>query len=533
MRTLSPIRLALLAFMWLSSISPGWAGPPNFVFILVDDLGKQDMSCEGSTFYETPNIDRLAASSLRFDNGYSACQVCSPSRAALQTGKVPPRVKITDYISPNRSNQPEQWSRNTQLLPAGFSIELALEEQTIAEALKTLGYHTFFTGKWHLGGDGFLPTDQGYDINIGGHEYGTPPGGFFAPHRNKALIDGPPGEHLPLRLGAETAAYIQARRGQPQPFFAMLSFYSVHAPIQTTQTLWSKYRDKAAQLGLDSPRQRFIFDRTQEVRQTQDNPLYAGMMESMDAAVGMVLNALQESGQAENTVVIFTSDNGGVSSGDGYATSALPMRGGKGRQWEGGIRQPFYISVPGKTSGLRTAALASAIDFFPTLVELAGGDPNNFDVDGLSLVPALEGKDLPARPLYWHYPHYGNQGGEPSSIIRDGDWKLIHYYEDGRNELYNLNEDIGEQQDLAKRYPDKVQQLSAALKEWLQSVDARLPTKNPKYDADAYVASVRQAQTVRMPQREREHATYFDPAFVPAGGGWWQDRGKAKTPRNP
>ncbi len=523
---LLPIVSVGLVFSYMGEMDVA-AKSPNFVFVLVDDLGRQDLSCEGSTFYETPNIDALAARSLRFENGYSACQVCSPSRAALQTGKTPARVHITDYISPDGRTQPELWNRNTKLLPANFDLQLALEEQTIAEALKPLGYHTYFAGKWHLGGDGFLPTDQGYDINIGGHEYGTPPGGFFAPHRNKALVDGPPGEQLPLRLAQETADYIKSRQAQNAPFFAMLSFYSVHAPIQTTDALWSKYQQKAETMKLTGARKRFIFDRTQEVRQTQDNPLYAGMMESMDTAVGMVLTALEESGQADNTVVIFTSDNGGVSSGDGYATAALPLRGGKGRQWEGGIRQPFYIHVPGKTDGSTTDALANGVDWFPTIVELAGGSVTASQIDGQSLVPVLLGKSAEPRALYWHYPHYGNQGGEPSAIIREGDWKLILYFEDQRKELYNLADDIGEQHDLAGQEAERVAQLSGKLNAWLDRVGARLPTANPKYDEAAHEASIKQAINVRMQKREEEHADFLKKDFVPQGG-WWQYRGVKK-----
>ncbi|RMF44757.1 MAG: DUF4976 domain-containing protein [Planctomycetota bacterium] len=496
---------------------------PNIVFILVDDLGKMDLGCEGSTFYETPNIDRLAARSVRFVNGYSACQVCSPSRAAIQTGKYPPRVQITDYIAPSGANQPDQWRRNTRLLPAGFRKQLALEETTLAEALKAVGYSTFFAGKWHLGGEGFYPEDQGYDINVGGHEAGTPPGGYFAPYRNPKL-SGPPGEYLPLRLGRETADYIRRQADQTQPFFAMLSFYSVHAPIQTTEALWRKYRDKAERMGLVVQRQRFVFDRTQEVRQVQDNPLYAGMMEAMDAAVGLVLQAVEQSGQADNTVIVFTSDNGGVSSGDGYATSALPLRGGKGRQWEGGIRQPYYIHLPGMEQGSDCEAFASGIDFLPTLVELAGGElPAG--IDGVSLVPALQGQPMPPRALYWHYPHYGNQGGEPSAIMRQGDWKLIHYYEDGRNELYNLSEDLGEQQDVAAEHPERTASMWRALQAWLDAIDARYPTPNPNFDPDAYARSLQQIQQVRMKNREREHWGYLQPDFVPRGG-WWETRGR-------
>lgn len=501
---------------------------PNFVFILVDDLGKMDMSCEGSEFYETPNIDRLAGMSLRFENGYSACQVCSPSRAAIQTGKTPARVQITDYISPAGRNQPEQWSRNTKLLPASFQKELALEEVTIAEALKKLDYHTFFAGKWHLGNKGYWPTDQGYDVNVGGHEAGTPPGGYFAPYKNPVLT-GAPGEHLPIRLGQETAKYIKSRAGQKEPFFAMLCYYSVHGPIQTTETLWSKYQAKADKLGLIVERDRFLWDRTQEVRQVQDNPLYAGMMESLDTSVGLVLDAIQDSGQADNTIVIFTSDNGGVSSGDGYATAALPLRGGKGRQWEGGIRQPYYIHVPGKTKGTTTEVFANGTDFYPTIVELAGGEPTS-GLDGKSLVKALDGQTIESRPLYWHYPHCGNQGGEPSGIIRDGDWKLIHYYEDGRNELYNIADDIGEQTDLAESNPAVVAKMEKQLNSWLNEVGASFPSKNKKYDAKKYAASVQSNQNNRMKQRERAHRSYLEPDFVP-GKGWWQDLKKKGAQR--
>ncbi len=514
-RTLA-ILIALCLFRSADAASP-W----NFVFILVDDLGKLDMGCEGSTFYETPNIDGLALRSMRFENGYSACQVCSPSRAAIQTGKSPSRVGITDYINPAGRNQPEQWSRNTKLLPAAFQKQLALDETTIAESLKEMDYHTFFAGKWHLGGEGYWPTEQGYDINIGGHQAGTPPGGYFAPYRNPVL-EGPPGEHLPIRLGRETASYIRSRQSKDQPFFAMLSFYSVHSPIQTTQSLWSKYQSKADRLGLVTEHSRFLFDRTQEVRQVQDNPLYAGMMESLDTSVGLVLEAVEDAGLADNTVIIFTSDNGGVSSGDGYATAALPLRGGKGRQWEGGIRQPFYIHVPNVTDGSKTSAFATGVDFFPTIVDLAGGSVPD-DIDGQSLVPTLHGESQPPRALYWHYPHYGNQGGEPSAIMRDGDWKLIHYYEDGRNELYDLASDIGETTDLSAENGDRVLQMHGRLKDWLAEAHAVYPSPNPKYDAAKHAASLQQAQQVRMKNREEQHRAFLNDDYQPQGG-WWRDK---------
>ena len=499
------------------------AAPPAFVFILVDDLGRPDLGCEGSRFYETPNIDRLAAQAMRFEYGYAACQVCSPSRAAIQSGKYPARLGITDYIGGRRlANQPDNWSRNTRLLPARYETHLSLQETTIAESLHSHGYRTFFAGKWHLGDTGFGPFENGYQINKGGHLAGTPPGGYFAPYRNLALTDGPPGEVLPIRLGRETAQFI--KNHGDQPFFAMLSFYSVHAPIQCTRAKWSRYRAKAVAMNPAAPPNRFIIDRTKEVRQVQDHPVYAGMIEEMDTAVGMVLDAIDDSGIADRTIVIFTSDNGGVSSGDGFATSSLPFRGGKGRQWEGGIREPYYIRWPGVTSGTTTNVPATGMDFYPTILEIAGLPllPEQH-LDGVSLVPVLRGDTIPERPLFWHYPHYGNQGGEPSCIIRSGEWKLIHYFEDSRNELYRITRDVGEQHDLSAEQPDRVDALYAQLKAWQTEVGARFPTGNQNYDAQDHAQSMQQLREVGLAEREQQQADFLDANFVPAGG-WWQNR---------
>ncbi|MDA1272833.1 MAG: sulfatase [Verrucomicrobia bacterium] len=501
---------------------------PNIVFILVDDLGRQDLSCEGSAFYETPNIDRIAREGTRFSNGYAACQVCSPSRAAIQTGKYPARLSITDYIAAGSGgNQPDKWRRNTKLLPAPYEMELPLSETTIAEALRENGYRTFFAGKWHLGGKGFSPLEQGYEINKGGHDAGTPPGGFFSPYQNPVLNDGPPGEELPIRLGRETAAFITDHT--TEPFFAMLSFHSVHAPIQCSEARWRKYRDKAERLGLTFRKEpRFRIDRTQEVRQVQDHPVYAGMVEAMDEAVGLVLSALDQNGLEKNTAVIFTSDNGGVSSGDGYATSSLPFRGGKGRQWEGGIREALYVKWPGVAKAATTDIPATGTDFFPTLLEMAGLPlmPEQH-LDGVSLVPVLKGGTLPGRPLFWHYPHYGNQGGEPSAIIRRDEWKLIHYFEDGRNELYHIGRDLGEQNDLAAVEPERVAALFAELSAWQKGVGTRFPTPNPNYDDTNAKRAMLQLEEAGLPRREAEHASFLDPDFVPRGG-WWQDKARSK-----
>lgn len=500
-----------------------WADErPNFVFILVDDLGKEDLGIEGSTFYETPHIDSIGRKSMRFDRGYSACQVCSPSRAAIQTGKTPARLQITDYISIQGGNQPGKWKRNTKLLPAPYKPQLPLEEVTIAEALKKHGYDTFFAGKWHLGGDGFTPTEQGYDENQGGYHYGTPPGGYHSPYKNPKLSDDVPGSELPMRLGRETADFIARKAKSGKPFFAMLSYYSVHGPIQCSENRFKKFQAKAEKMGLmERVDPRFRFDRTKEVRQVQDHPVYAGMMAALDDSVGLVLDAIRKSGVADNTVVIFTSDNGGVSSGDGFATACLPMRGGKGRQWEGGIRQPFYIHWPGVTRGGTTQELAVGMDFYPTILDIAGIElmPKQHQ-DGRSLVPAIKGGSLAQRTLFWHYPHYGNQGGEPSAMAMQGDWKLIHYFEDDRVELYNVNKDIGEQSDLAQSHAAKVSQLRSQLKSWQESVGSRFPVPNPKFDEAKLKRQLDSLEKNGNPRRETQHANFLKPDFKP-GKRWW------------
>ncbi|MDF7806458.1 sulfatase [Pontiellaceae bacterium B12219] len=490
---------------------------PNFVFILVDDLGLLDLGVEGSTFHETPNIDALAKSGMRFENGYAACVVCSPSRASIMTGKAPPRHGITDWIGAASGTQ---WKRNDKLLPAAYSHTLEASEITLAEALRTAGYSTFFAGKWHLGDEGSWPEDHGFDINKGGWEVGSPKGGYFAPWINPRLENGPDGEALTLRLANETARFIEEH--QDTPFLAYLSFYTVHGPIQTTEELCGKYRKKAKLMKPSENGPRFKIDRTLPVRQVQDNPIYAGMVELLDDAVGIVLDTLRETGLDKNTVVIFTSDNGGVSSGDAYSTSLLPLRGGKGRQWEGGIREPFYIRAPGiGTPGSTTKVPAIGMDFYPTMLELAGLPlmPEQH-VDGVSLVPVLKGGTIPDRDLFWHYPHYGNQGGEPSSTIRSKDWKLIHYYEDGRDELYNLAEDIGEQQDLAAAQPERVAELRRRLDRWLEDTAAVIPQPDDRFDPTKKMKQQKQIENQKLPALEKRAADYLDPNWAP-NADWW------------
>jgi arylsulfatase A-like enzyme len=492
---------------------------PNFVLILVDDLGKHDLSVEGSSFYETPNIDALAARSMRFHQGYACCQVCSPSRASIMLGQFPARHGITDWIGAATGMD---WNRSDRVLPADYVKQLPLAQVTIARALQQAKYKTFFAGKWHLGGEGSLPEDHGFDINIGGHHRGSPPGGFFSPYQNPKMTDGPPGESLTMRLADETAAFIRSQE-RDQPFFAMLSFYTVHSPVQTTPELWKKYRDKAQQ---HPPRDsRFQIDRTLPVRQVQDHPIYAGMIETMDEAVGRVLQAIEAQGIAENTVVIYTSDNGGVSSGDAYSTHNAPLRGGKGRQWEGGLRVPFYVHVPGVTDqGLQSDVPVTGADLYPTMLELAGLPVRpEQHLDAVSLVPLLKEGTIDDRPLIWHYPHYGNQGGEPSGIYREGPWKLIHYYEDGRSELYHLEQDLGEQNDLAAAQPDLAARMKLSLEQYLTTVSAKYPRPDPRYTDAAAAAKQQQIRGELLPRLERQHANFLQADFQP-NASWWGSR---------
>jgi arylsulfatase A-like enzyme len=494
---------------------------PNFLFILADDLGWCDLSAAGSDYYESPNIDRIAAEGMCFTQGYAACQVCSPSRGSILTGKYTPRHGVTDYIGARWGEAWRQGGRGNKVLPPAYEHSLRAGEITFAEALRRSGYRTFFSGKWHLGSEGAYPEDFGFEINKGGWSSGLPKGGYFSPWDNPKLEPGPKGESLPIRLARETARFIDDHKDQP--FLAYLSFYSVHSPIQTSRDRWEKFRRKAVAQG--GPEKRFLFDRNLPVRQVQDCPIYAGMIEAMDEAVGLVLNVLDRHGLAGNTIVCFTSDNGGVSSGDAYSSSMLPLRGGKGRQWEGGIREPFFFRVPGLVKAGSTCAVpVSGIDFYPTFMELAGIPvPPEQVIDGMSMVTLLSGQrdgEIAERDLFWHYPHYGNQGGDPSSMIRSSSWKLIHYYEDGHDELYNLDTDPGEQTDVIAESGEKAQELRKRLDRWLVEVDAKLPNPDPEYDPDKEKARIRSLEYELMPKLEAEHAEYLDPGWQP-NEDWW------------
>lgn len=485
---------------------------PNIVFILADDLGAHDLSYSGSKYYETPNINAIARAGVEFTQGYAACQVCSPSRASLLSGQYTARHGVTDWIGAATG---EAWGDyyNTKVMPPEYAHAIPDESITIAEALKSNGYKTFFAGKWHLGDEPYTPESNGFDINKGGWEVGGPKGGYYAPWRNPKLDAKYDGENLTKRLALETADFISENKDQP--FFALLSFYAVHGPIETTAAKWTKYREKAEAQGI--PESGFEMEARLPIRTVQDNPVYAGLVESMDDAVGVVLERLKALGLDENTIIVFTSDNGGVASGDAFSTTNYPLRGGKGYQWEGGIREPYLIKVPMlKNTPKSVDYPVSGIDIYPTLLDLVGAekDPKQI-VDGISLVPLLKGKSLNSRPLFWHYPHYGNQGGDPVSIIRKEDYKLIHYWEDDRDELYNLSEDQGEQNDISKESPQLAQNLRAELDAYLESVDARLPTAYAKYDAKKAEAKQEERRTKLLQRLEKQRKDFLDKDFKP------------------
>lgn len=478
----SPMRTALLVLLSTLNIPSVFAADTarlNIVFFIADDLGQKDLGCYGSTFYETPHLDQMAREGMRFTNAFAACPVCSPTRASIITGQYPQRTRITDYIG---AAQPEKWNRNTPHLPAPYALQLALQEVTLAEVLKAAGYATFFGGKWHLGGEGFLPEDQGFDVNMGGLDRGGPYGGkkYFSPYGNPKLPDGPDGEHLPDRLATEATRFMEAH--QAEPFLIYLPFYSVHTPLMARPDLQKKYEAKRSTLAMTD---QFGDEPPRQVRLSQDHAIYAGMVEAMDQAVGKVLSGLQSLGLADRTLVLFTSDNGGLSTSEGSPTSNQPLRAGKGWLYEGGIRTPLLIRWPGTIPGGTVSDMpVISPDYFPTILEAVGVPlPAAYSGDGKSLVATLKsGLPGPPRPLFWHYPHYGNQGGAPGAAIRDGDWKLIEWFDDNRVELFDLAADPSETRNLITQESERATRLQQTLHQWQQTVGALPSTPSPRFD---------------------------------------------------
>lgn len=463
--------------------------PLNVVFFLVDDYGWADTSYNGSTFYETKHIDQLAATGTIFTDGYAASPVCSPTRAAIMAGKYPHRMDTTDWFGALQPDAVEKgidsnwyWKKSNKLLPASYIEHLPLEEITIAEALKKRGYATFFAGKWHLGpNEKFYPKAQGFDINMGGYFRGGPyeGGKYFAPFTGMPNLEGKTGDHLPARLVEETSDFI--RKNKDQPFLAYLSFYSVHTPIMGRPDLVEYYQAKKRKMGLKN-------EATQQtqgtVRSNHSHAIYAAMIHAMDEAVGQVLDTLEAEGIAEHTLVIFSADNGGLSNSASAPTSNLPLRAGKGWIYEGGIREPTLVRWPGHGKpGSKVREPVISMDFYPTILEAAGLPmmPDQHR-DGVSLVPVL--KDPTARlkrqALIWHYPHYSPQGATPGTAIRAGDWKLIKWYEPGRDiELYNLADDPAETNNVASSHPTIVSELHEMMSKNLKELEAKKNLPNP------------------------------------------------------
>lgn len=460
-------------------------GPFNILFILADDYGVMDVGAYNpDTFYETPALDRLAQEGMRFTQGYAANPVCSPTRFSILTGKYPTRGAATNYFGGTRSATFE---------PAPMNHFMALEEVTLAEALKSNGYRTGFLGKWHLGpargcvqtcepnrppDESFWPEHQGFDENIGGVDRGSPRGGFFSPYENPRLTDGPVGEHLPERLTTEALAMMD--RFKDDKFLIYMSYYSVHNPMQGKEELVAKYELKKQSLppgaSFATEEQVWPGEGERQVRIKQEHATYAAMIESMDTNIGRLLDGLEERGLTEKTVVVFMSDNGGLSTSEGTPTSNLPFRGGKGWLYEGGVREPYMIKVPGVTEpGAVSATPVISMDFYPTIMALTHTAPLPAQhQDGVNLWPLLSGAgDLEPRDLFWHYPHYPNQGGFPGGAIRVGNLKLLERYEDGQVNLYHLDADEGELNDLAEVMPDKVTEMREKLHAWYKQVDAK------------------------------------------------------------
>ncbi len=490
---------------------------PNIVFFLVDDLGWRDVGCYGSSFYETPNIDRLAAEGVRFSQAYAACHVCSPTRASILTGKYPARIDLTDWLT-GRRDFPFQALKNARI-----NQHLPYVEVTLAEALKDHGYSTAIFGKWHLGEEPSGPLTHGFDLQVPKWNKGWPKSGYHAPFEMEGL-EGSKGDYLTDRLCDEALNYIE--KNKDRPFFLYLSHFAVHDPIQGRLDLVRKYRRKLAKMrrseGADfvlegnpddanpvSREQlddlieqashqgyRVFADRTVKIKQRQDNVEFAAMVEAMDESLGRVLDKLKATGLADNTIVIFFSDNGGMSAAnfwnperqvaesrldEAYSTSNLPLRGAKGWLYEGGIRVPMIVKWPGHgNKGAVCEEPVISTDFYPAILEMAGlpSLPDQH-VDGVSFVPALKGEPFDRKAIYWHFPHYSNHGMQsPGGAIRLGDYKLLEYFENNTVQLFNLKADPGEQNDLARTQPKKAAELLKMLQVWRQEVSAQMMPTN-------------------------------------------------------
>jgi arylsulfatase A-like enzyme len=457
---------------------------PNIVLILIDDMGWKDLGCYGSNFYETPNIDKLAAEGMIFTNAYSTCPVCSPARASILTGKYPARIGLTNYLGGRSKGK---------LIDAPYIDHLPLSEKSIAKVLKENGYNTWHVGKWHLGEEQYYPQRHGFDVSIGGCHLGIALDGYFNPWNIPTIDDNdaPEGTYLTDYLTDKAIELINEK--DEKPYFLNMWYYSVHIPIMAKPEKIEYFRRKKERLGLDKiyPFElgaNFPTERKQDLvirrRVLQSSANYAAMIHSVDENIGKILTAIVDSGESGNTIVFFTSDNGGLATAEGSPTCNSPLSEGKGWMYEGGVRDPLIVKWSGviaENSVCETPITFT--DFYPTFLDLAGIDlmPKQHQ-DGVSILPLLKGEGtINDRCLFWHYPHYGNQGGTPGSSIRKGDYKLIEFFEDDHVELYNLRNDIEEKIEVSKDYPGITETLKKLLIEWRLSIEAKIPEKNPDY----------------------------------------------------
>jgi arylsulfatase A-like enzyme len=489
---LAVITLFMLVSASIRSSAAPAPRPPNIIFFLIDDWGWTDAACYGSKLYETPNIDRLASQGMKFTQAYAACTVCSPTRAAVMTGKYPARLHITDWIAGHRRPF-------GKLKIPDWTMQLPLEEKTIADELKTRGYRTGSFGKWHLGTEAFYPEHHGFDVNFGGCHLGSP-GNYFPPYGIPVIKDEQPGEFLSDRITREAVKFVEANKDRP--FYAYIPHYAVHTPLAGKPAVIEKYKKKIA-----------------AGNYIQTNPVYAALVESVDDSVGAVVAKLAELKLDDNTIIILTGDNGGLSgtvNAQGWRpgpTRNDPLRLGKGSAYEGGVRVPLIVKWPGTTAaGSVNHTPVISVDFFPTILDIVDHSRPNSSaaprtasvVDGESITPLLKGgAKLNRDTIYWHYPHYHPGSATPYSAIREGDWKLIHFFEDDHVELYNLKDDLSEKTDLASANAKKVTELRSKLIAWRTAVGAQLPSKNPNFDPAKEWDSERPAEKKGAPKGKK------------------------------
>lgn len=452
---------------------------PNIVMILIDDMGWRDLQCFGSTFYETPNIDALAAEGTVFTQAYASCPVCSPSRASLMTGKYPARVGLTHYIGGH------DWGK---LMEVPYVDHLPLEEYTLPKALRDAGYHTWSVGKWHLGEKEYYPEHQGFEVNVGGCSWGHPHDGYFAPWGIENLpSDVPEGTFLTDYLTDRAVELIQNK--DDAPFFLYWSHYAVHTPIQAKPEDLARFEEKSRRMKLDQVNPYVEGEhfpcwhkRKERVlrRLVQSDVPYAALIWNLDQNVGRLVQALKDCGEYENTIIVFTSDNGGLATAEGSPTCNAPLSEGKGWGYEGGVRVPLIVAGPGIAAHRWCDSPTTTPDWYPTFLELAGlpSQPQQHQ-DGVSIAPLLRGETMEERPLFWHYPHYGNQGGQPMAAVRRGNYKLLKFFEDNHTELYDLSQDIAESFNLTSELPDLANELETLLDAWIQEVGGIVPQPNP------------------------------------------------------